>query len=234
MSLSDCNKSNILRLYPSSSDLCCPSLPYPIISFLHLNIRSILNKIDYIASSNLTSFDVLLFSESWLTEDIPNNLIHLDGYNIFRKDRPAGNHGRGLIFYVKTSLTASPLPMPDIPESESLWLKINSNSHSHSLIIGGFYRYPNGSVKNFCDSFIDTLDVLPPNNLISCLGDFNINLLEESYSSNYFRNTMNVLQLKVLNNLPTRITDTSESLIDLIITNKPMTFFLIQLLIMKI
>ena len=50
----------------------------------HLNIRSLFNKIDTVRETfkNL-NFDIITFSETWLREYIPDNLLNLDGFNLY-------------------------------------------------------------------------------------------------------------------------------------------------------
>ncbi len=49
------------------------------LSILHLNIRSIRNKLSYIEDT-LTEFDILCFTETHLTEHIETNSLLLKGY----------------------------------------------------------------------------------------------------------------------------------------------------------
>jgi len=68
---------------------------------------------------------------------------------------------------------------------------------------------------------MNTVDSLSPSSSLILLGDFNINILSDSHSSNTFKSTLSALQISCLNFLPTRITDHCESLLDLILTNNP-------------
>ena len=58
------------------------------------------------------------------------------------------------------------------------------------------------------------------------LGDFNYDLLNQSatHNSDKFLKILNLYQLHQLINKPTRITETSKTLIDVIITNKPVNY----------
>ena len=56
--------------------------------FSHLNIRSLFNKIDTIRETFQNySFDVFTFSETWLVDHIPDNVIDIRGYDLYRNDR---------------------------------------------------------------------------------------------------------------------------------------------------
>ena len=73
------------------------------LSILHLNIQSILPKIDLIRGKT-TSYDILIFSESWLKPTVNNHEIRIENfmppYRTDRNDRPGG----GVIVYVRDTL----------------------------------------------------------------------------------------------------------------------------------
>ena len=65
----------------------------------HLNIRSLLKKIDenkILIHQN--SFDILAISETWLLDKIPNELVNIPCFNVYRKDRLS--HGGGVLIYI--------------------------------------------------------------------------------------------------------------------------------------
>ena len=54
----------------------------------HLNLQSICNKFDMVKYHiNELQFDIFTFSESWLTEQTTNDMLHIKGYNLLRNDR---------------------------------------------------------------------------------------------------------------------------------------------------
>ena len=73
------------------------------LSILHLNIRSIRNKLDYV-KDNVLDFDILCFSETHLDVQISNELLLLsDTFDEpYRKDRT--NHGGGVMIYLNSQL----------------------------------------------------------------------------------------------------------------------------------
>src|SRR5215813_3196507 len=204
MALSEFNKSNLLRLFPCTSDITVAS--DNSLSVAHLNIRSIVNKIDFIINSNLILFDILIFTETFLTQDVPDSLLHIDGFKFYRKDRLGDKSGGGIIFYYKAHISASLLSDLDLNDAESLWVKIPDFKSNSSTIISSIYRLPNKSWKLFCDSLIDVIDKVNQKENLLCIGDFNINLLD-SYPTNYLKSSLGALDLFVLKKLPTRITD---------------------------
>ena len=103
---------------------------------------------------------------------------------------------------------------------ENLWISINT-SLTQNFVLGVVYRHPNANVKEFIDEFNDTLVKLN-SKYANCivLGDFNINILQQaiepaaSYINMLHSNTFFPLLDK-----STRITESSSTLIDHLITN---------------
>ncbi len=86
----------------AASELRSPSI--------HLaNLRSLPNKTDELLLLTRTNKDfsnsaALCFTETWLSETIPDNVLHLPGYQLFRSDRiselTGKTRGGGLCFYI--------------------------------------------------------------------------------------------------------------------------------------
>ena len=58
-----------------------------------LNIRSLIPKKDQIATLMDSNLDYLCLTESWLHSNIPTNMMDIEGYQCFRKDRNSGKGG---------------------------------------------------------------------------------------------------------------------------------------------
>ena len=73
------------------------------LSIIHINPRSLRRKLDLL-DSEVTDHDDITISETWLSADIKNNEISINGYHPpVRKDRSDDPHG-GVAIYVKNSL----------------------------------------------------------------------------------------------------------------------------------
>lgn len=88
------------------------------------------------------------------------------------------------------------------------------------LIIGAVYRSPNGNVHDFLNYF----EALFKNDFINddetiILGDFNIDFKSNTSTSNKIKNIIIDSGFKQIIENPTRITPTSATLVDYIITN---------------
>ena len=65
---------------------------------------------------------LIAVTETWLNEEIPNHLISMNAYTVFRADRKT-RMGGGVCVFVSDSLTVTRLEISDHPEDfESLWL----------------------------------------------------------------------------------------------------------------
>ena len=65
-----------------------------------LNARSIFNKINELTIQvGKYKSDIIFATETWLTENIPDEAIPIPGFNLFRKERPSGKGG-GVAIYV--------------------------------------------------------------------------------------------------------------------------------------
>lgn len=114
------------------------------LGLIHINIRSLLPKLDavqiWIQSTNA---DILILSETRLSKAVPDKDIAIDGYNVFRCDRP--RKGGGVAIYIKSKFHVTQLSSLSIPKQfELLALKLEF-SHGQSLTVIGCYRPPSAS-----------------------------------------------------------------------------------------
>lgn len=82
----------------------------------HLNVRSLLPKIDYLRHEFLNKpVELLCISESWLHSSITDNLLRIPGYNLVRQDRNiTGTNGviktgGGVCIFLREELVFTPL-----------------------------------------------------------------------------------------------------------------------------
>ena len=76
---------------------------YEHLTFGHLNLRSLLPKIDEIRNfMSVSNFDIFAVSESWLNDTIIDSEIAIEGYQVYRKDR-SNSIGGGVCLYVNKS-----------------------------------------------------------------------------------------------------------------------------------
>ncbi len=136
---------------------------------------------------------------------------------------PSHSSAGGVGLYVQSSLEAN--KRDDLCSSgidfETVWIEIN-NPKAKNIICCCVYRHPNSDITKFTDHLQEMFrNLAKENKQMANMGDFNINLLnyETHTATNDFINMMfsNHFQPSILH--PTRITDTSSTIIDNIFIN---------------
>ena len=113
------------------------------VSLVHYNVQSILAKMDLI-QAELSHFDILSFSETWLSPNICNKDLELQHYQSpERKDRNNDSHG-GVLLYVRDNLSYKRRNDLEINGTECIWIELTLR-YSVKLLIGLFYRPPNSN-----------------------------------------------------------------------------------------
>lgn len=185
-----------------------------------LNINSLLKHIDEIriilANS---SFDILAINESKIDDLIPDTEINILGYNLIRNDR--NRAGGGVVLYIRDSIpyTERRDLIPD--RLEMICIEVN-RPHSKSFLVSTWYRPPNSDMEllDECDLFFSKCD--SENKELLLAGDLNCDVIKNSpdLHTRRLQFLCSLYQIEQLINEPTRVTETSSTLIDLILTNR--------------
>lgn len=189
-----------------------------------LNINSLIAHIEELrVFIDCTKIDILMINETKLDQHIKDNEIHLPGYELVRKDRIInGRNGGGVCIYLKSNLNFH--IREDLNDNELEFLTVEvRNLRSKSFLVSSWYRPPKSSPDLFC-RFERLIDKIDSNNLeLYLLGDLNCNLLPNAFdeNKNALLNVFDIYGLTQLIKEPTRITQTSQTLLDLCITNFP-------------
>lgn len=120
------------------------------LKLVYLNVRSLCsafsNVVDFIITGN---YDIVGLAETWLSNQIVNTQIHINGYKLVRIDR--GKRGGGLAFYLRENIRYEIL-LSNIEENiEHLWLKIKYRKSEYS--VGLLYRPPQKKCCRFFKYF---------------------------------------------------------------------------------
>ncbi len=136
---------------------------------------------------------------------------------MFRRDRQ-DRDGGGILMYVKNSIFAKIRPDLSINSLETLWIELELPK-SKPFILGVVYRPPN-SLQSWIDLFEEEFESAHSENKeIILMGDFNIDLIKnENKKWSNFIDNVNLTQMV---HSPTRICESSETLIDHIYTTNP-------------
>ena len=192
------------------------------LSTMHLNIRSLYHKIDdlqvFLNQLNV-KFNIICLTETWL-HDSNKHLINIPGYTFHHYVRSIGRGG-GVSIFVGEGFESRVIPNTSVSNDSIECIFISVHLNSLAFTIGNAYKPPNVSNDAFTDAFLfvyNQLNYSQSKDMILC-GDFNINLLQDV--SINFLNVMSSVSLLPMISKPTRITETSATLIDNIFMSLP-------------
>lgn len=163
---------------------------------------------------------VILLSETRTTSDIEDFEIEIDGYNIVRCDS-SSRHTGGVVIYVRKEYVYRTYKKVCI--DKIYWcLLLKIKIHGENVILGCLYRSPNSNVHDFFDHYEIWAEKLF-NEECRCIlvGDFNLNFFNRiDRNVQQFHNFITINGVEQLINEPTRVTNTSSSLIDYVLSNR--------------
>ena len=170
---------------------------------------------------SLTNFDAVAISESWLTKNTPIDRYQIDNFTLFRKDR-VNKRGGGVALYIRDHYKAKVIKTScsnEIPEM--IWVEVTAGNKQ--LAIGCLYKAPKIPCGVFVNLYECLIQIYAKYDHTVLLGDFNINMLDlnSNNSKVLLDSIIEPFSLTQLIDKPTRITENSKTLIDLIVVNKP-------------
>ena len=182
----------------------------------HINAQSLLGcKEEVKLMLESRNIDILCISETWLSPNIQDKFVNIPFYNIFRNDQ---GRGGGSCIYVRDDLKVTRIEI-NVNEQillEDVWITVQCRKLP-SIIVGAVYRHPHA----LNDSFDYILDIFRSmclkNKPVFILGDFNDDLLT---GNSKLEKIFKSIKLHQIIDKPTRVTSTTASLLDVIITNK--------------
>ena len=195
------------------------------IKIVHQNIRSLFHNL-----TNLICFldenkniDIIALTETHICNETYNNtngLYNIPGYTFEKKNRRKGKGG-GVGVYISDRLNWVRRKDLENDETECLFIEVKLKN-SKNVIVGCLYRPPDGSLylnKNFNDIFQDVLSAVNETLLETIiLGDVNANYLKRN-DSRELKEIIATAGFKQLITEPTRVTENTKTLIDVILTN---------------
>lgn len=182
-----------------------------------MNIRSIKNKFAEFRDLLIEeAFDILAISETWLQPELDSSYYKTTGYDIHRVDRVDGRGG-GVMMYTKSELKCKTQThvSNSIDGMEQLWIKFINKQTSYA--VGVIYRPYRHVTLNTLDDTLNTLSLECDNILF--MGDLNENLLDKNRFTDDILFMLNTYDMKQLITCATRITATTETLLDIICIN---------------
>ena len=173
------------------------------------------NKLDQLYTE-FSSYDIICVSETKLNQNILNQDLELHGFHLpIRKDREE-NNGGGLLIYIKRNVHFERRQDLESNEIENIWAEVTC--HQKKFLLGLFYRPPE-SPSEYWNLFENNIDIATDTNMdMLIMGDFNHDMLKFNPNSKLLR-ILTKYNIQNMINEPTRITQKSQTCIDLILTN---------------
>jgi exonuclease III len=193
-----------------------------LIKIAHVNSCSIpkhLHEIDKIVQE--TNMDVIGACETFISEHTPNTSFDISGYNFFHVDRDQSCRG-GVGLYVRNEYPAVRIKLPeDLVQPEMCFVQITVGTVK--MAVGVVYRSPLIPYSVFAAIHENIAFVTAKYEHCIIMGDMNIDHLKIDSSPLKFFNTYftEPFALSQVIEQPTRITNTSSTLIDLMLTSNP-------------
>ena len=188
------------------------------ISMAAINVRSILPKIEEIRLLlSVTSLDILNVCETWLDNSVNDTEISVSGYAIVRKDR--NRHGGGVLMFLKEDIKFDLVSCDSQDQVEAVFVKICGQSE---FVLGCLYRPPSAP-SHYFDALLDCIEEIKVGNTeVILMGDLNFDCSSsDGPGSSPISFMENVFDFKQIVTSKTRVTNTSATLIDVILTSKP-------------
>ena len=195
---------------------------------VHLNINSCQNKLDdlILLNKELKSH-VIFLSETKIDSSYTSAQVALEGYHTYRMDRKKG--GGGLMAYLSSKMVSRHVKLPKQYKLLEV-LAINATINNNDVLFVGVYRTPKATGTDYYRKLEEEFNSLCMWATMECntlilTGDLNLDRLRpERTEGKILLSLEEVYGLECLIKDPTRITPTSETLLDVILTNKPELF----------
>ena len=187
----------------------------------HLNCSSLTKNIDEIRLIlKETHLDILTLSETHLCDFIEVSEISCEGYLIERRDR--NRSGGGVVTYIREDHDYTVRNDIAVQELEMIVIEVK-RPFNRSIFIVNWYRPPNSNVANFqsLETVIEKLDATNRDCIV--LGDMNCDVMkiDKPLCTKRLFEIMERFNFKQVISSPTRVTNDTATLIDLIWTNEP-------------
>ena len=182
---------------------------------VHLNVRSLIHKIDEIRLMfGNCKAAIISFSETMLDSSINDSEIEIENYTVIRKDR--NRNGGGVCVYVRADICFYVRTELNHNDIEAVWLDIIIPK-SKPFLFGALYRPPS---QNTFFELLEENSADFGNTEVILAGDLNTNILKKDapiYKS--FSNFCNLHSLTQLISQFTRVCSSTQTIIDLVITS---------------
>ena len=161
-----------------------------------------------------TKATVFAASETWLDSSVGDGEIQISGFNVIRRDR--NRNGGGVALYVKDSVAFNPRPDLAVDGLEASWIELLLPK-TRGILVCSVYRPP--SDRDFLAKMENSLSKIDAGVEFYVLGDLNIDFSQDSSLTLSYKELLSDFGCEQVIAEPTRVTPTSSSIIDHIVTN---------------
>ncbi len=180
---------------------------------------------EFLLTVNKYPLDIITLSETWLKDNAALlDYVTVPGYaSVFRNRESIRGGGVGAYIHELIKFNRRK-DIEDLqPDLEHLWIEIPGHNKHSKTLIGVMYRSTRIlSNSEWLERFESLLGYLTVNwnGLLVLLGDINIDMLQPSNNlTKQYQSILDVFGIQQMVNQPTRVTRTSRTLIDHIVTN---------------
>ena len=192
------------------------------LTVFHINACSIPKHYDEIVRIlKELDIDILGVSETFICEKTPKMFYEIPGYKFFHKDRIMKSRG-GTGLYIKEHFTCKEIKLcKDVIQPEICFVEVTCNNTK--VAIGVIYKSPLISYTEYAVLTEILAPIITGYEHHIIMGDFNIDHLKpDSSACKYFKDHVSEpFDLSQMITEPTRITDKSSTLIDLLLVSYP-------------
>ena len=184
--------------------------------FSHLNVRSLLPKYDevQVLLEGCGAGQVLGLSEMWLDESVTDAEVAVNGYHMHRRDR--GMRGGGVLVYVSDDIRSVRRRDLEAVDMEALWIEVKVRERKVLLCI--VFRSPDTLAAWMDNMAVMVERAVQEKTAVVMLGDFNCDMMNPDSRAAKLAMVMSEYGLQRMVNSPTRVTERSETQIDLLFT----------------
>ena len=195
------------------------------IKISHQNARGLSGNFGHVAEllQSFPGMHILSLSETHIEarSDQEDGVYDIPGYSFISRPRKSGKGG-GVGAYILDGISWDRRDDLENENIEAIWLEVRP-SHSNSFLLCIMYRPPE-SFKYLSKDFNTHLHEMlakasEKSQETILLGDLNVDFLK--HDNKDLKSILNIFGYKQMIQKPTRIAEASETLIDVILTNKP-------------
>eukprot|EP00794_Sanderia_malayensis_P000892 gene892-189_t len=197
------------------------------IKIFHQNVRGLSSNINLVSVllQTFRGIDVLTLSETHIESDDEHRVFYnISGYSFVSRSRKAGKGG-GVGVYISDDVTWDRRKDLEVEEIESVWIEIwPCRQHWKGILFSTIYRPPDTS-KYLHDDFNTVFNSMmtkasEESKEMIVLGHMNVNFLVPGNNKD-LKSVFELFGLKQTIEKPTRITEKTRTLIDIVLTNTP-------------